>query len=148
MSKIVQMLLSGIFFTFILDFFLFLGIKENYIDTNHIQLYYNILFADNQNIFIFLFFSLVLGYLVMYLSNKIAVIAIVTLFMLTSATLLPPVGKAVGEALFMKKNMTIKTDKFSYHGDLLYSGRKNITFYDYELKKAIILDKNKIVGSN
>jgi len=147
MSKIVQMILSGMFFTFILDFFLFLGVKENYIDAHGIQLYYNILFADNQNIFIFTFFTLILGYIVMYLSNKIAIIVISTLFVLTAATLIPPVGNSIGEFLFMKKNITLKTDKFSYHGDLLYNGRKDISFYDYELKKVIILNKNKIQGS-
>ena len=31
MSKVVQAFLSGMFFTFILDFFLFLGVFENYI---------------------------------------------------------------------------------------------------------------------
>jgi hypothetical protein len=147
MSKIVQMILSGMFFTFILDFFLFLGIKENYIDAHGIKLYYNILFADNQNIFIFTLFTLVIGYIVMYLSNKIAIIIVSTLFALTASTLIPPIGAMAGEMLFMKKNITIDTDKFSYHGDLLYVGRKSIDFYDYELKKVIILDKNKIQGS-
>jgi len=147
MSKIVQMILSGMFFTFILDFFLFLGIKENYIDTHGIQLYYNILFADNQNIYVFTIFTLLIGYIVMYLSNKTAIIIVSTLFALTVSTLIPPVGEMTGEMLFMKKNITINTDKFSYHGNLLYVGRKNIDFYDYELKKVIILDKNKIKGS-
>jgi len=147
MSKIIQMILSGMFFTFICDFFLFLGIKQNYIDTNNIQIYYNILFADNQSFIIFLFFTLITGYIVMYLSNKIALISIGTLFLLSASTLIPPIGKMTGEALFMQKNRSIKTDKFSYHGDLLYIGRKNIYFYDYELKKVIILDKNKIQGS-
>ena len=147
MSKIVQMILSGMFFTFILDFFLFLGVKENYIDAHGIKLYYNILFADNQNIFIFTFFTLLLGYIVMYLSNKIAIIVISALFVLTAATLITPVGNYVGEFLFMQKDITLKTDKFTYHGDLLYSGRKGVSFYDYDLKKVIILDKNKIQGS-
>ena len=147
MNKIVQMILTGIFFTLILDFFLFLGLKENYIDSHSIKLYYNPFFADNQNIFIFTFFTLILGYIVMYLSNKIAIIVISTLFVLTAATLIPPVGNSVGEFLFMQKNITLKTDKFTYHGDLLYSGRKGVSFYDYELKKVIILDKNKIQGS-
>jgi len=147
MSKIVQMILSGIFFTFILDFFLFLGIKENYIDAHGIQLYYNILFADNQNIYIFTIFTLFIGYIVMYLSNKTAIIIVSTLFAITASTLIPPVGKMTGEMLFIKKSITINTDKFSYHGNLLYVGRKNIDFYDYELKKVIILDKNKIKGS-
>ena len=51
MSKLIQALLTGIFITFILDFFIFLGIKQNYIDFYEIDVYYNILFADHQNIF-------------------------------------------------------------------------------------------------
>lgn len=146
MSKLIQALLSGMFFTFIMDFFLFLGIKENYIDPHNIEVYYNILFADHQNIFIFLFFTLVVGYLIMYTTTKIALISVGFMTVLSLSTLIPPVGNAVGETLLMKKNVTIKTDKFFYHGDIYYDGRKSITFFDYELKKVIILDKNKIAG--
>jgi hypothetical protein len=146
MSKLIQALLSGMFFTFIMDFFLFLGIKENYIDPHNIEVYYNILFADHQNIFIFLFFTLVVGYLIMYTTTKIALISVGFMTVLSLSTLIPPVGNAVGETLLMKKNVTIKTDKFFYHGDIYYDGRKNVTFFDYELKKVIILDKNKIAG--
>ncbi len=147
MSKIVQMILSGMFFTFILDFFLFLGIKQNYIDPHNITVYYNILFADHQNIYIFTLATIIIGYFVMYLPNKFTLISIGTLFLLAISTLIPPVGSMLGEALLMKKDITLQTDKFTYHGDILYNGRKNITFYDYELKKDIILDKNKIQGS-
>ena len=146
MSKIVQMILSGMFFTFILDFFIFLGIKENYIDVHNINVYYNILFADHQNIIIFTFFTLILGFIVMYLNNKLAIITISTLFILSASTLIPPVGSYIGELVLMKKNISIKTNRFSYHGDMLYDGRKSVTFYDDELKKVIILDKNKIQG--
>jgi hypothetical protein len=144
MSKVIQMILSGIFFTFILDFFIFLGIKQNYIDPNNIGVYYNILFADHQNIYIFIVVSLLVGFIVMYLPTKITLATIGTLFLLSLATLVPSLGKRVGETLLMKKDITISTNKFTYHGDLLYDGRKKITFYDYELKKDIILDKNKI----
>lgn len=146
MSKLSQALLSGIFFTFILDFFLFLGIKQNYIDAHNIQVYYNILFADHQNIFIFLFFTLVIGYIITYTSTKTALISIGLLFVITFSTLIPPVGNAVGALMLMKKNVTIKTDKFFYHGDIYYDGRKYVTFFDSALKKDIILDKNKIIG--
>jgi len=147
MSKIVQMILSGMFFTFILDFFLFLGIKQNYIDPHNIQVYYNILFADHQNIYVFTLFTFIIGYFVMYLPNRLTLLFVGSLFILSLATLIPPLGSKAGQTLLMKKNITIKTDKFTYHGDLLYNGRKNITFYDYELKKDIILDKNKIKGN-
>jgi len=52
MSKLIQAFLAGIFFTFFLDFFIFLGILLHYINFYEIDLYYNILFADNQNIFL------------------------------------------------------------------------------------------------
>ena len=146
MSKIVQMILSGMFFTFIIDFFLFLGIKENYIDAYNIKVYYNVLFADHQNFFVFTFFTLLLGYLVMYTSAKISITTIGTLFILSAATLIAPVGKFAGELLLMKKDVIVKTKKFSYHGDIIYDGRKELSIYDYELKKVIILDKNKIVS--
>jgi len=146
MSKIVQMILSGMFFTFIIDFFLFLGIKENYIDAYNIKVYYNVLFADHQNFFVFTFFTLLLGYLVMYTSPKISITTIGTLFILSAATLIAPVGKFAGELLLMKKDVIVKTKKFSYHGDIIYNGRKELSIYDYELKKVIILDKNKIVS--
>ena len=146
MSKILQLILSGMFFTFILDFFIILGIKLNYIDYYGVKVYYNILFADHQNIFVFLFFTLIIGYIVLYTNTKTALITVGSFFILAFATLIPPVGKTVGELMLMQKNITLKTDKFTYHGDLYYKGRKKIMFYDYELKKVIILDKNKIRG--
>jgi hypothetical protein len=146
MSKVIQALLSGMFFTFILDFFVILGIKVNYIDFYGVHVYYNILFADHQNFFLFFFLSIILGYLVIYTNTKTALIVIGSLFMLSFSTLIPPIGKAVGEMMLMKKDVTLKTDKFSYHGDIYYDGRKTITFYDNELKKVIILNKNKIQG--
>jgi len=146
MSKIVQMILSGMFFTFIIDFFLFLGIKENYIDAYNIKVYYNVLFADHQNFFVFTFFTLLLGYLVMYTSPKISITTIGALFIVSAATLITPIGKFAGELLLMKKNVIVKTKRFSYHGDIIYDGRKELSIYDYELKKVIILDKNKIVS--
>jgi len=146
MSKIIQALLSGMFFTFILDFFIILGIKLNYIDHYGVKIYYNILFADHQSLFIFLFFTLIIGYLVIYAQTKTALITIGTFFIIAFSTLIPPIGRSLGEFMLMKKNITITTDKFSYHGDLYYNGRKKVTFYDHELKKVIILDKNKIRG--
>jgi hypothetical protein len=146
MTKLFQAFLTGAFFTFILDFFLFLGMKLNYIDKHNIDLYYNIFFADNQNIFIYGFFTLLIGYLVIYVANTLSLIVVALLFCLSFSTLIPFVGETLAQELFMHKGVTIQTKKFSYHGDIYYIGRKNITFYDYDLKKVIILQKNKIVG--
>jgi len=144
MSKLVQALLSGMFFTFILDFFLFLGIQLNYINKLEIDLYYNILFADNQNLFIFLFFSFVLGYITLYLSNKVSLIVVGTLFTLSTSTLISPIGFYVGESILMQKEKTLYTKKFFYKGDIYYDGRKEIYFYDYKLDTMLIIDKTKI----
>lgn len=146
MIKLTQAFLSGVFFTFILDFFVILGVKINYIEPKNIDVYYNILFADHQNIFIFLFFTIIIGYLVTYTSTRSMLIGVGTLFILAFSTLIPPIGEKVGEIMLLKHDVTLKTARFSYHGDVYYDGRKEITLYDYKLKKVIILDKNKVIG--
>ena len=149
MSKFFQALLTGIFFTFILDFFIFLGIKMNYIDRYEIDLYYNILFADNQCFILYAVFSALIGYIVIYLNNnKISAIILATLFSIVALTLIPPIGNSLGELVFMKKNVTLKAKKHTYIGDLYYDGRDKITFYDYELQRMITLDKNRLKGEN
>jgi len=145
MSKVFQAFLTGIFFTFILDFFIFLGIKENYIDFYKIDLYYNILFADNQNIFIYLIVSAIIGYIIVYIdNNKLSVIVIGTLFSIASLTLIPSIGKSLGATLFVNKNITFYDSIHTYNGDIYYNGRDKITFYDYELQKIITLNKKEL----
>lgn len=146
MSKAVQALLTGMFFTFFIDFFIFLGIKLNYIDFYEINLYYNILFADHQNIYLFSIVSIVLGFIVIYINNnKVSVSVIGFLSLLALSTLIPNVGNSLGESMFMTKGTTLKDSKYTYHGDIYYNGRKQITFYDYELKKVILLDKKELI---
>ena len=146
MSKMVQAFLSGMFITFILDFFLFLGVFQNYIRTQDIDLYYNILFADNQNIFLVLLMSMFLGYITLYQSKKIALITIGILSFISLTTLITPIGESVGEILLKEKDISIQMQRFSYKGDILYDGRQTIIFYDYKLDKVLNLEKNKIVG--
>ena len=146
MSKLIQAFLSGMFITFLLDFFLFLGIFQNYIRVYEIDLYYNILFADNQSLILFLLFSIVLGYISLYQSTKIALVTIGILSILSLSTLITPIGNSVAEMILMKKDVLIKMQKYSYRGDILYDGRKYITFYDYRFEKILELEKNKIIG--
>jgi hypothetical protein len=44
----------------------------------------------------------------------------------------------------MTKNITLKENKNSFTGDIYYDGRKQITFYDYRLKKIILLKKKDL----
>ena len=147
MSKIIQAFLSGVFFTFILDFFLFLGIKINYINIYNIDEFYNILFTQHQNIFLFLTLSVIIGYIVIYLKVKSKLVIIGTLFAFVLLTLIEPIGMSVGKMMLMHKNVTLRTDKYIYHGDLLYSGRKKVYFYSKKFNKMLIFEKNKIVGA-
>jgi len=148
MSKFFQAFLTGIFFTFILDFFIFLGIKLNYIDFYNINLYYNILFADHQNIYIYTIFSIFIGYLVIYVNhNKTSTIILAVLFAIVSLSLIKPIGNSLGKLMLMSKNITLQDSRHTYIGDIYYDGRKKITFYDYELKKVIILDKKRLINN-
>jgi hypothetical protein len=144
MTKMIQALLSGLLFTFILDFFFFLGIYLHYIQPYGIDIFYNVLFADNQNIVLYLVCSVILGYLVMYAPTKVKLPVFIILFSIVFSTLLPSVGKMAGETLLMKKNVTLHNKKFTFVGDIYYVGRNKITFFDKELNKVILLDKNEI----
>jgi hypothetical protein len=146
MNKAIQALLTGMFIVFILDFFLFLGILINYIDFYKVDLYYNILFADNQNGYLFFGLSIVLGFLVVYIKNyKISLGLIAVLSVATLSTLTQDIGRSVGENILMTKNTTLKTPKRLYVGDIIYDGRQNITFYDYNFEKTVVLDKKDLI---
>lgn len=146
MNKLIQALLTGMFIVFILDFFLFLGIFINYIDFYKVDLYYNILFADNQNLYLFFGLSIVLGFLVLYLKNyKISLSIIAVLSIATLSTLTQDIGRSLGEDMLMTKNTTLKTQKHLYVGDIIYEGRQKITFYDYNFKKTVVLDKKDLI---
>jgi hypothetical protein len=146
MSKLVQAFLAGALMSLIFDFFIFLGLKEHYIDFYKIDLYYNTLFRDNQNIFIYLFFTILCGYLIMYNnSNKIKLTLIGAFFIASASTLIPSFGYALGEQLFMQKNQTLRSKKHTFRGDVYYIGRKNISFYDYDLQKIILIQKEELI---
>lgn len=146
MSKLVQAFLSGLFFTFIIDFLLFLGIFIHYIQFLEIDIFYNILFADNQNMILFFAISIFTGYLIIYLENtKINLIILGSLFLVVLLSLIPYIGYNVGKIILMKQNVTYQDARHTFNGDAYYDGRKTITFYDYELKRVIILQKKDLI---
>lgn len=144
MSKLLQALLSGMFFTMFLDFFFFLGMQLHYIEALEINVYYNIFFADNQSFLLYFLLSIVLGYVTLYLSHKVSLVVVGTLFCLSASTLIPDIGYKVGEKLFMQKDKTLYTQRFQYKGDIYYDGRSELYFYDKGLEKMLIIQKQKI----
>jgi hypothetical protein len=146
MSKFLMALLVGMLVTFIVDFFLFLGIQLHYIDPHEIKVYYNVLFADHQNFAYFFLFSAIFGFIIIYIANKkLTVATVISLSILAILPLFEPIGKSLGEMMFFERGVTYKDKRFTFYGDVYYDGRESITFYDYELQKMIILKKKDLV---
>ena len=125
--KIVMAMLIGFLNMLLLDFFFFLGIKLNYLDALEIKEYYNVLFADNQNVFIFIIGATVLGFFMVFLRNvKYKASLFLFGWAVSALTLINPIGYAIGEELFMKKNQDIKMVTRSFLGDIMYEGRKEL----------------------
>ncbi len=137
-TKLVTAFITGVFFTFFLDFFFILGLFLNYIQAQEIDVYYNVLFADNQNIFIYMIGVVIFGYLFIFLKNtKIAASVFLLSLIMVNLMQIPSIGKYVGIALFKKDNQIINKDKHQYIGHIVYKGRYSVWFYDNELKNII-----------
>ncbi|HFU74186.1 MAG TPA: hypothetical protein ENK65_01380 [Helicobacteraceae bacterium] len=145
MSKLIQALLTGIFFTFMLDGFLFIGILLNYIHLYEIPVYYNILFADHQCWLLFAALTILIGFITIYLDRiKITAIILGAMFAITALALIPSVGEALGANMLKTKNVTLQDARYLYHGDIYYEGRDFYYMYDNELQKFITLYKKDI----
>ena len=146
MSKILLALLTGMLITFIVDFFLFLGVKLNYFDFYEIEIFYNVLFADNQNFLLYFGSSIVFGFIVIFISNnKLTVALLSALTIIAIAPLFSNIGESLGKMMFMEKDVTYNEIKHSFHGDVYYDGRRTIHFYDNELQRIIILQKKDLM---
>ena len=145
MIRFTQALLTGIFFTLVYDFFIFIGIFEHYIKKYDINVYYNILFADHQSLLFFALSSLIVGVIAIYLDNmKLSITIISVLFFISLLPLIPSIGEGIAKSMLMTKNVTLHVGKYTYQGDIYYNGRRDIYFYDEELKKLLRFKKEDI----
>ena len=145
MSKFFQAFLTGSFFTFILDFQLFLGIKLNYLDRYEIKEYYNVLFADHQNIFYILPLVIIIGFVITYINNtKISLALLIVLFSTTLLVFIPSIGESIGATILQEKNIRYKDSRYVYKGTLYYEGRQSVTIFDDELGRLITLNKKDL----
>lgn len=144
-NKVITAFFTGVFFAFFLDFFFILGLFLNYIKAQDIDIYYNVLFADHQDFFLFFTVAGLLGYLFIFFRNsKIAVLIFFAALVLVNLTQIPSIGKGVGEMLFSKENQIISSGKQTFIGTLVYEGRDKIWFRDDELQKIITIQKDSI----
>lgn len=123
----INAFLFGLVFVLGLDFILFVGLKLNYFNYYGIGVYFNTLFADNQPWIVLLVLSAVLGYAMLYLrGSKIFDRLYILLFLLVALTFYPPVGRAVGEHIFMQKGVKASLYGKEVTVDLLYKGRDGL----------------------
>ena len=144
-NRILGSFFMGFIFISILDFLYFIGLKLNYFDFYKIDVYFNVLFIDNQNFYILIPVSLVLGYLLMY-SPFIKVfmkIYIITILLFVT-TIYEPIGKTLGESVFLKENQRYKLGTTTFSGATLYEGRESIYIYRKEISKTIKLSINEV----
>ncbi len=135
----------GIIFVSILDFLCFIGLKINYFDYYGIKEYFNIIFIDNQNFYLLLPISFMLGYLLLYNKfSKFFLKIYISVIIISSLSLYQPIGKKFGEFIFKESNKTFKLGSTTFSGDKLYEGRKFIYIYRSNLKKVIKLQKSEL----
>jgi hypothetical protein len=135
----------GFIFISILDFLYFIGLKLNYFDFYKIDVYFNVLFVDNQNFYILVPLALVVGYMLMYskLAKQFLKIYVI-IILLSATTLYEPIGKSLGETVFLKDNQRFKFGSTTFSGSTLYEGRTDIYIYREDLAKTIKLYKNEV----
>lgn len=144
MIKALQAFLTGLFFTFLFDFSLFLGLKLHYIDAHGMKIFFNPFFVDNQNLIVLLVLTLFIGWIAIYQrSLKTAIIVLTLLAFASTSALIPPIGSKFGDALFRQTNRQITIVPHTYRGDILYVDRQQLYFFDTDLQRLIILPKEK-----
>ncbi len=143
--EIITSFLFGFILVSLLDFILFIGLKINYFNTYNIGEYFNVIFIDNQNIFLIIALSLLFGYLMLYSKlSKFFDTFYIILLILFASTLYKPIGKYVGEQIFREKNKIFEVSGTKFRGDILYKGRNYYYIKRDEIKKAIRLSKKEV----
>ncbi len=143
--EIVTSFLFGFILVSLLDFLLFIGLKINYFNTYNIGEYFNVIFVDNQNVWLIVALSFLFGYLMLYSKlSKFFDTFYIILLILFASTLYEPIGKRVGEEIFREKNKIFEVSGTKFRGDLLYEGRNYYYIKRDEIKSAIRLSKEDV----
>lgn len=143
-GRVINALLLGPLLTFIIDVIIFIGLKNTYLAHFDIKEFFNPFFFDNQDIFIFLGVSFILGVVIFLFGlSKYFMIFYMALFVLSFIVFTKPVGMRLGEVMFMQKQVPItdtngKTELY----DIIYDGRKYLYLRKNETSIILIVDKS------
>jgi len=144
-NRMFSSFIMGLAFVSILDFLYFIGLKLHYFDFYNIDEYFNIIFVDNQNFYILLPLSLVVGYLLLYNTfSKIFMKIYIVCIILFAFMLYEPIGKIVGGDMFVKESQRFKVGSTVFTGDILYVGRDRVYIFRKDISKTIKLQKDEV----
>ena len=68
----------------------------------------------------------------------------VIIIILSVTVFYEPIGKSLGETIFLKDNQHFKFGSTSFDGAILYEGRTNIYIYRQELEQTVKLPINDV----
>ena len=143
--KFIMAMLVSIMQLLLFDFFFFLGIKLNYLDSLEIKEYFNPFFVDNQNIVILIISFGVLVLLNALLKSQHLKIAIfLTTWAFSALSLIPFIGYFLGESIFKQENQTIQMHTRGFKGDIMYENRKYIFVHFKNSSEITKIDKERL----
>ena len=142
MNKILSLILIGTLVTFIFDFLIILTAKINYLDFYGIHTYYNQLFFDTQNGFIFFIGILIYGGVFVLFDNiKISMSIFFISFLVVLTFFIPTNGYNIGAYIFKSENHIYKRFGIMKKGDILYENFEKYYIYDKDTENIIVINK-------
>jgi len=141
--KLINGFVFGLALVLMIDFFIFIGLKLHYFDALGIKEYFNVYFFDNQPFLLVGLSAFTLGCAMLYAPLFKWVQGLYLVLLLTSiSALYQPIGFALGERFFTKRNLLFSLGKQRFNADLLYEGRRNFYVKRSGIEHLIILSKS------
>lgn len=129
-QKIITSVFYGFILALIIDVIFFIGLKITYLGYYGIDEYFNAFFMQAQAFYFFIPIALAIGYL-SFVSKyaKTFLVIYAVMFVFSFMTFVGPIGLAIGEMLFLQKNVQI-TDLSGkqYTYNIIYDGQRYIYF--------------------
>lgn len=129
-ALLIRSLFFGSLLVLMLDAIVFIAIKVNYFDYYEITEFYNVIFIDAQNLWLFFGASLLLGYLFFdSVMGKFMQIFYVVLLLGAMVTFYEPLGQTIAHQLFYHEDARLNIDnRHEVMADVYYVGRNYIYF--------------------
>lgn len=141
MNKIFSLVAFGALFAIFPLIIFYAGIFVNYFSYYEIKEFFNNFFMQNLNLYLYLIFGLFSGFAFIANTNFFRFLYLICLILM-SLTLIPNIGKIMGEKLFFK-NTRILINGQSQNINLIYKDKYKIYYNTKDDPKTIRLDIKK-----